>query len=450
MATGTFLTMDKTRPGAYINYRAPEKPRALGDNRGYMTVALPMSWGPEGEIITLTQEDMASGASLRKVGFTASQEGSLPFRLALSSAHTAYLFRLDAGGSAAAVTLGNLSCTARYPGTAGNRISVQVAEVDTLYAVTTFMDKLEVDRQVVANIDALAPNAYVTFAKADTAASLSAAVATPLSGGTDGTVTETTAYAAYLAALGAVSFTTLACISQNPATKAVIADFIRALREDRGIKVQGCLYDYASADYEGIISTNQGYKTASETVGASLLPVLIASLTAGAGVTESLTYYELADAVSILDSTGEVHELSDAQITADLVQGKMLLSRRYDRKIVIEQDINTLHTFSIERPRAFAKNRVLRVLDEINHYIVTTFEGSFIGKVGNTEVGRATLRAAIVKYAKELSDAGAIEDFDSGDDVTVLPGETKTAVIVHFAVHPVDSLEQLYMTVYVG
>ncbi len=459
MATGTFTKMSKVRPGAYINYRAPTKPRALGSNRGVVAFIWPLAWGPEEEIIKVTAEEMTTGASLKKIGIYASMaysidditnEDSLTAfaieRLAFAKADTALIYRSGKGGVKAAKTIGGITCTARYTGTVGNRVSVEVkSKGESGYFVTTYIDRREADRQFVSTIAQLKANDYVVFSGEG---DISASVATKLEGGTNGEAAETVV-ADFFKAVNELPYTCLACLDADQAS--LFTEEVRRVREELGVKVQAAVYNYASADYEGVISTHQGYRTADGIdVGAEkLMPLLIASLTAGAGIPESLTYYAVPDAEQILDDTGEVHEMTHDEIEAALTEGKLVISRRYDRTIVIEQDINTLHTFTADKSKDFSKNLIIRTLDELNYYIVTRFEGAYIGKIQNNELGRQSLRADIAGYINTLADAGAVENVNS-TDVDVIAGEEKNAVIVNLAIKPIDAMEIMYMTVYVG
>ena len=47
----------------------------------------------------------------------------------------------------------------------------------------------------------------------------------------------------------------------------------------------------------------------------------------------------------------------------------------------------------------------------------------------------------------ELEALGAIDGFDSREDIEVLPGEAADAVVVNLRICPVDSMEKLYLTV---
>ena len=72
----------------------------------------------------------------------------------------------------------------------------------------------------------------------------------------------------------------------------------------------------------------------------------------------------------------------------------------------------------------------------------------FIGKVTNDSTGRDLFKANIISYLQGLSDASVISDFKESD-VTVEVGNDRDAVLINFAVTPLDSMEKLYATMVV-
>jgi hypothetical protein len=208
------------------------------------------------------------------------------------------------------------------------------------------------------------------------------------------------------------------------------------------------LVDYNTADYEGIISVHQGYvNTASERVEPIAFAARIAGMTAAAtlaGANSSLTFRKLSDAVTI------INPVADGDIDAALKAGKFILIRRQDGSVVVQQDINSLNSFTPLHDYQFSKNRVIRVLDDIGNQVLTKFENSYIGKVDNNAQGRSVFRADIISYMNELQGMGAIQNFDATDDVTVGPGTEISGVTCELMVQPVDSMEKLYMLVNVG
>jgi len=394
MAGGTWLSQTKVRPGAYINFKGVPKPVSSLGTRGVVTFPTPMSWGAT--ITELLSTDLYDGKSLAKIGYVGTDEEAQLFRLALKHAYKAIVYRLDSGGTKAAAELGNLIVTAKYAGVLGNNITVAIVTNGDKFDVVTFFKGVEKNRQTVLNAQDLVDNEWVDFT-GDGA--LVATVGTTLTGGTNGTVSDST-YTDYLNAIKSYNWNTMG-IPQNSATAntAVIA-FIENLRENVGKKVQAVLYN-ADADYEGIISVNQGYATTDEEVSPTSFVAYIAGLTAGAEVNQSNTYHVIEGATSIIYPEG-VTPYGDEEIIDALKNGKLVLSARQDGAIVIEQDINTFHSFVVDKGYIFSKNRVIRCLDEVNNSISLMYAKSYIGKVDNNDYGRALFKGDIISYLNTL------------------------------------------------
>jgi hypothetical protein len=154
-------------------------------------------------------------------------------------------------------------------------------------------------------------------------------------------------------------------------------------------------------------------------------------------------------AVSIVYPNG-VTPYGNEEIIEGLQSGKFILSTRQDGAVVVEQDINTLHTFTPDKGYPFSKNRVIRTLDEINNSVALIFERSYIGKVNNNDDGRNIFKSDVINYLNSLQNISAIQNFDPTTDVQISAGEAIDALVVDLAVQPIDSMEKLYMTVMVG
>lgn len=442
MAGGTFKSQNKIRPGAYINFKGVAKPLSSLGTRGVVTMPVPMSWGDT--ITELLSTDLLDGKSLAKIGYTAFDEEAQIFREALKNAYKAIIYRLDTGGTKATASLTPLTATAKYAGVVGNEIAVSVVANGDKFDVITLFRGIERDRQTVTAIAELVPNDYVVFSGTG---NVVANAGVTLTGGENGTVSEAT-YDNYLDVIKAYKWNTMGIPQDVPDVNPDIITFITNMRENLGKKVQAVLYD-ADADYEGIITVNQGYKTTDETVSPTTFVAYIAGLTAGSDVNASNTYHAIDGAVSIVYPEG-VTPYGEEEIEEALKAGKMVLSTRQDGVIVIEQDINTLHTFTPDKGYAFSKNRVIRTLDEINNSIALLFERSYIGKVDNNDDGRNIFKSDVINYLNTLQGISAIKNFDSTTDIQIYAGEAIDALVVDLAIQPVDSMEKLYMIVTVG
>lgn len=451
---GTWIAQNKVRPGAYINFvSVPKAVGTLGE-RGTVAIGLPMTWGPRGSIIKVTGDELLTGDSIPKIGCSAvDTEESLIYRVALSGAFTALLYRTDKAGTKATATIQAnsadvLTINAKYDGTSGNKITVVISE-DTKQAgnsiVQVLFNNLLKEEFSVGIISALEDldSKYVDFDVKNPSASVPKTAGTPLAGGTNGE-NDPSSYPNFWKLLNTENFQCLAMYDKTSSVAPLIKDMVEIWREKRGKKVQAVVYDYETADYEGIISVNQGFKTETETVDETMFMLWAASQTAGAEVNESLTAAVVEGAVQIINPIDE-DEIADA-----LKAGKFVLSYRQDGAVVVEKDINTLHTFTVDKGYAFSKNRVIRCLDEIANTAMLVFNRNYCGKVSNDTKGRAQYKTELIYQIDTLVGIRAIDNFDGANDITVLPGEDVDSVVVDMTIQPVDSMEKLYMTVNVN
>ena len=54
---GIWTVQNKPLPGSYINFVSASRATLTFSDRGYSAVALPLSWGEEGKIFTVEQEE---------------------------------------------------------------------------------------------------------------------------------------------------------------------------------------------------------------------------------------------------------------------------------------------------------------------------------------------------------------------------------------------------------
>ena len=437
MAGGTFIAENKIRPGAYLNFKSVGTPDIKVGSRGIVTFATELDWGPEGKLIDLYSSDMTSGASLGKVGFTALDERSKIANLALSNAYLLKLYRLNRGGVKATTTLEGLTVTAKYSGTFGDKITLQISPLSNNvdFDVITYADGYEVDRQKVANIEDLVANDYVEFSGTGTLTKAKSA----LKGGTNGT-SENSYYTDYFNLLKTAQWQTLAIVDKNAEVKGLAAEFIKEMRDSEGKYVQVVLANYDDGNYEGIINNVSSVVMSGETITVEEFNAYVAGITAGASLVESNTGKVVEGAESI------INPLTNDEIITGLQEGKFILSTNQDGKIKVEKDINSLHTFTAEKSYTFSKNRVIRTLDEIGTSICSIWETTYLGKVSNNEAGRTLFKSSIINYLTELQNLGAIQNFES-DKVEVIAGGDIDSVVANLAIQPVDSMEILYMTI---
>ena len=436
MAGGTWVTENKVRPGAYINVQTNLITNNVSD-RGTVLLPLIRSWGG-GEFVKVD----ADSDFLSLLGYEIDSDELLAVRECLKRAKTVKVWSLG-GGNKAAGTLGNLTATAVYGGTRGNDIAVTVASAtvggSTQYTVTTQLDGKTVNKQIVSGISGLTANKFVTFSGSGALSNGTAR----LTGGTNSTVAESS-YNDFFTKAKTESFDVMAVDSNIAGVKSKTLAFIKDLRENEGLAVQAVLADYTTADYQGIISVKNGVILENGSVLDKYKAVYwVAGATAGAAVNRSNTYtvYE--------NSVGVDVKYSNSEIIEALQEGSFVFTATA-KGAAVEQDINTLTTFSAEQGSILRKNRVLRVLDTMVNDIRNIFNEYFLGKVNNNADGRNLFKAQILGYLESLQAMAAISDLDKNNDVMVKAGSDADSIVVNLAVMPVDSIEKLYMTVVVG
>jgi len=440
MAGGTWVSQNKVRPGTYINFKSRPQPLGTLGDRGIAAYPAPLPWGDPDSVIVLEAAEYLD-KSLELIGFRATDARIRHITAAVNHAKTVLLYRLGGTGAAKAkATEGALTATAKWGGTRGNDLMIVVqTNIDdpAAYEVLTLLDGEEVDRQRVIMIEDLQPNAFIVWSGSG---ELTPTAGIKLTGGADGTASGAD-FSAALTAFEAYQFNVLGVQLTDLTSKTLVTAYVRRQREEEGKKVQAVLVNYPLADFEGIISLKNSIITADGLkVPPEMLLWEIAAMEAAANANESLTYAPIPNAVDAYP------RLTNSETVKALQNGELVISA-VNGTAVIEQDINSLKSFTPDHGKAFSKNRVMRVLDGLGNDIKRIFDQFYIGKVSNNADGRALLKAEIVNYILTLQGIGAIQNFDSQTDISVLPGNDVDSVLVELSIQPVDSIEKIYMTV---
>ena len=418
---GTFITQNKILSGAYINFVSASKASATISDRGVCAMPLELDWGVDGEVFEVTA-DVLQKQSLAYFGYSYDKEELRPLREIFKNAKTLYAYRLNSGVKASC-TYG----TAKYSGVRGNALAVKIAtnvDDEAKFDVSTILDGEVLETQTVASAIELVDNAFIVFKKD---ATLQATASTPLTGGTNGTVTGTQ-HQAFLNAIESYSFNILGVATDDASINALYASFTKRMRDDVGVKFQTVLYR-TEADYEGIISVENCVDAIYWVVGAEC----------GCAVNKSCLNKKY-DGEYVIPC-----EHTQAQLEK-LIKGGKFAFHKVGTEIRVLADINTLVSTSDTKGDDFKENQTMRVLDNLGNDIATLFNTKYLGVVPNDADGRVSLWNDIVKIFEQLQTIRAIEDF-TNQDVTVEKGDTKKSVIANIKVTPVNVMGQLYMTI---
>lgn len=445
MAGGTWTAQNKVRPGVYIRFQSKQELGFTIGSRGTVAICEPLSWGPVGVLTEIRAGDDPTPY----IGYpmTAPQARFLQ-QIFLGSNRTdgasrVLLYRPTATSSAqASAEIAPLTVTAKYPGVRGNDITIVVeADPDNedSFFVDTVVDGTIVDRQAAETADTLTANDWVTFSGTG---ALAANAGTPLTSGADGTVAAA-AYSTFLTALEPYRFDILIYDGSDAATLSAMSSFVQRMCEDNGQYCQLVASFTTGPDTKYDIDVQTGaVLNDGTTLTKQQMCWWVGGVEAGAQVNESLTYAVHPEAVA------PSPVMTGAQIETALQSGQLVLSADFD-VVHIEQDINSLTTYTLDNGEVFHKNRTMRVCNAIANDIYQQFSTNYLGVINNNDIGRGLFKQAVVKYLNDLQAQQAIQNF-TADDVEVLPGDDIDSIVVNLAIRVVDAIEKIYMTVTVS
>lgn len=429
---GTFVTQNKTLPGAYINFVSAAAASATLSDRGIATMPLELDWGKEGEVFEVTNGDFQKN-SMEIFGYEYTNEKLKGLRDLFLGVRTLYAYRLNGGGTKAS----NTYAEALYGGTRGNDLKIVIqknVDNDELFDVTTILGTTTVDTQTVAEAADLVANKYVSFKSA----ALAVTASTPLTGGTNKTV-DGAAYQDYLDKIEAYSYNAMGVVVTDDTTKNLFVSFVKRLRDEMGIKFQLVLHNKA-ADYYGCINVKNSVSD-SDWSAASLV-YWVTGAEAGCEVNKSCQN-------KIYDGEFTVNvDYTQNELIAAIGAGEFVL-HKVGSDIRVLSDINSMITTFDAQGDIFKDNQTIRVIDQIANDVAVLFKDKYLGVVPNDAAGRISLWSDIVKHHQQLNDIRAIEDF-ADSDVVVEQGDTKKSVVVTDAVTVVNAMDKLYMTVTVA
>ena len=444
---GAFIAQNKTLPGAYINFISAARATASLGDRGVVAAPFALDYGPEGRIFGLSASEIA-GKSLALFGYAYTDEKMRFARELFANARTVYFYRLD-GGTAAECTYAK----AKYGGTRGNALTLVVeADADSpgQFVVQVLLNGSVVDRRSgAANTDDLKESPYLDWKPG---VALEAMAGMAFTGGTDTPATGE-AHTRFLDAVETCGVNVICCPADSapdPVLQKLYAQRVKTLRDERGVKVQCVVWNYA-ADHEGVINVKNavvGAAGGSAAFNPCDIVYWVAGVAAGTPVNRS-ALNKIYDGEYLLDVDYTQLELENAIKNGEFAFHHVGNASDGSPVVRVLADINSLITVTAEKGDDFKENQTIRVLDQIGNDIAALFANKYLGVVPNDHDGRVSLWADIVAHHRQLEAARAIEDFDSAD-VTVEQGNTRKSVVVSDKVRPVNAMAQLYMTVVVA
>ena len=433
---GVWFSQNKKLPGSYINFVSRASAAAALLDRGLVAMGLPLDWGVDGEIFEVTSEDFIKN-SLKIFGYEYTNEKLKGLRDLFKNIRTLYAYKLNSNTSGGKAE--NTFCTAKCAGTRGNDLKTKIAknaDDNSKWNVTTLLDGVEVDTQIVASSAGLVENDYVTW---KTGTTLAANAGLSLSGGTTAAVTVAN-HQTFLDLIESYSVNAVGVVSdetgQNPPNiNALYAAWVKRMRDELGVKCQVVAY-HCAADYEGVVNvknpvTDTGWSAAS-------LVYWVTGIIAGTAINASALNLPYDGEFTV------TADYSQTDLETAIDAGEFVL-HKVGNELRVLADINSFVTTTVEKSDVFKSNQTIRVIDEIALSIANVFNTKYLGRIPNDADGRISLWADIVSHHQELERIRAIENFDE-EAVTVEQGNTKGAVLVNDAVTVVNAMDKLYMT----
>lgn len=444
MAGGTWSSQNKVLPGVYIRFKSTRGMGLTVGERGTVTICEPMSWGPVGQVmevesganmIPFTGYDITDPHNrfLQEI-FKGSNRTSAPVKV--------LLYRPSANGSAkATVTEGVLTATAKYPGARGNDITLVVTaltEPTGSFMVSLVVDGEIVDQQTAAQASDLVSNNWVDYSGAG---ALTATTGVALAGGADGDV-QAAAYSTYLSNIEPYPFDIMIYDGTESTVQTAMVSFVRRIAEEAGAYSQLVAAGLTNPDSRYVINVASPVTLSDGTeLTAAQATWWVGGAEAGARYNESLTYAAYPGAVA-------TDMLTNSQYIQALKAGKLVFFAQ-DGVVKVQQDINSLVSYTPDIGKVFSKNRIMRLCNTIANDVYKQFSDNFLGVVNNNAQGRALFKAAVVGYLQDIQANQGIQNF-TADDVEVLPGTDIDAILINIAIQAVDSVEKVYMTIEVS
>ncbi len=424
----------RIRPGTYVNVDSSKKAAVSYGARGNVLIPLVNDWGPHAKLIKIEVSDISSADAV----LGNSVDNILLLKEAFKGAGTVMVYNLNKGVAAKAVKE-DLTVTAVYAGSRGNDIKVTcTANPESGYDIAVILGTSTVEEFTgimdiagAAGID----SGYVKFSGEG---ELSEFASLSLSGGTASEIIKSD-ITDMLDAIEDEDISAVAFPFIDNELKAVALSKARYLRDNCGKSVQVVVADYPDADYEGVINVTNSYALADGTqLTNAQATAYVAAVTASATELVSNTYRLVPDADTV------VGKKTNEQAEAAIQKGEFFFTQQGDT-VIVEYDINSLHTFTETRSESFRKNKVIRVYDAVSDTIRETFPPN---KFPNSPLGWDLMDGLCQTILQYFYDEGAIKDVDLANDMKVDRGRSSgDSVYFDARIHAVDAAEKMYFTV---
>ncbi|WP_195277397.1 phage tail sheath subtilisin-like domain-containing protein [Anaerotruncus rubiinfantis] len=419
--------IDRVIPGVSVETIAGEREAQLG-TLGVVAMPLELSWGAavteieRGDDTTASLGHRLSDPAIKLVGEV------------MNYANKLVLYRLTAGTQATGTLASGITAKAVYGGKVGNNIKVVVVASGDNWSVKTFLGTVEMDEQIIA-----APVDFQTndFIQIEGTGTLAAATVS-LTGGADATA-DAEDYDAFLAEIQKYDYNVMAYTGSDSAIANKLIGFIGEQRES-GTMVQ-LVQSVVSADDPAIYKSTIGGKTLNYDLTAAEACATMAGIIAKCGIDSSATHFDGVEGWMDVST-----RLTIEQQKTKTRAGELLFVLK-NGKVIVLYDINSLITYTDQKPKDFHKGLVMRTLDSYQTDLQLLLDQKVIGKIRNGVDGRNQIKGMIAKMTVEnYLNPGYVEGF-TADDITVIMGTDRDSVKATVGIRVVDTVDKIYVTV---
>lgn len=435
---GKWVVQNKLLPGAYVNFKSKPNITFVFADRGYGAIALPLDWGPEGEITTIDNTRLHE-QSYRYLGHTFTDPALKPIRTIMLGAKVLHVYNLNSGGAKATTSLatGGLTVTARHPGIAGNKIGVSIendVDIPDNYVITTYLEGLPLNVQSVPSLDKFRDNYFIDLTGTLSENALTAM--TLLEGGENGTV-KAGAHADFLTKVQGEYFNDIAYAGTDDQIRRLYEAFAKRMVDEIGYYIQCSVYH--STENHIAITSVEFDALNEDNIAAGVYWYLGQSAGTELGRNPAANLY---------NGEYELSFVTDRLEAEKAIKEGHLIMHKIDGQLRLLEDVNTFTNYSKEFTEDWSLNEVVRIAFQRAKDITTLFKKYYMQKVLNNADGRAMLWADCVYHAQDVlqGQLGVLEGYDP-DDTTVTKGIQKGGVVIYDAIIPVTTMTKLYMTI---
>lgn len=432
MSNGTFTPGErKPLPGVYINYESGIQPRPSIQQVGTVVMSLPnINYGPKAQFLRV--QNASPDALFSQLGRHITDVEMRDVFLALVEARDVYVF-IPNSGTKSTVTVGNLTATAKHPGSRGNDFRIVIADNPTSGSdITVTLDTETVfSQESVDSIEDLNTNDFIDFTGAG---AFTSTAGTSLAGGISAAVTNSEVIA-FLDEAERINFDCMMFQYTDGTLKTAFNTKMRYFTETIGKLVQGVSVGNA-ADNRFIYDVTMGFIFNSVNLTNAQALGWFAGAVASAGIT-SLTNKRVTVAEGLETPP------SRSELEAQVLAGQLSL-HLVGTEVRIVRDAVSLTTIGANMDESWQQGRHTRTVISLDRSFTQTLVANTLD--GNAD-GYSIAEQRILSVLEAHEALNAIQDVSAADIITDRVSSTGDEYHARVAYRYVGAIEKYFLQV---